>query len=274
MGNIRQLLFFAFAWASLGAWAQRSQELTVSWGGTHLMSDVGPAGPFLPQGGSWDVDYRLQAHPHYAFHLGYSEGVLEANDALSTWAERQQRQFHVQTPFRSLQARMEVDFFPQNIPSFRFQHSPYIFAGLGLLSFEPRGYYQGEWIPLQPLGTEGQGTSVNPEARYATRARTLPFGLGWRAQLNAFWVVNMEATWTQTTTDYLDDVHGTYADATVIQESYGDAAAYFADPSGLNLPVGMARGNAQTTDSYFVLRLGMGLHMEAFMEKCASFLYR
>ena len=84
----------------------------------------------------------------------------------------------------------------------------------------------------------------------------------------------MEATWTQTTTDYLDDVHGTYADATVIQESYGDAAAYFADPSGLNLPVGMARGNAQTTDSYFVLRLGMGLHLEAFMEKCASFLYR
>lgn len=274
MGILRLLLFIFFVSLCSEAWAQRSQELTLSWGATHMMADVGPAGINMPQSGSWDLDYRIQAHPHYAFHLGYSEGSLEANDAQSTWIERQQRNFHVQTPFRSLQARMEVDFFPQRIPSFSFQHSPYLFAGMGLMTFEPRGYYQGEWIALQPLGTEGQGTSVNPEARYATRARTLPFGLGWRAQVNAMWVVTMEATWTQTTSDYLDDVHGRYADVSVIQENYGDAAAYFADPSGLNLPAGMARGDAQTRDAYFILRVGMGLHLEAFMEKCSSFLHR
>lgn len=274
MGTLRLLTFLTLVTVSAGAWAQRSQELTLSWGGTRLMGDVGPAGLTLPQGGSWDLDYRIQSHPHYAFHLGYSEGGLEANDAQSAWPERQQRNFHVQTPFRSVQARMEVDFFPQRIPSFNFQHSPYLFAGMGLMTFEPRGYYQGEWIPLQPLGTEGQGTSVNPEARYSTRARTVPFGLGWRVQVNSLWVVNLEATWTQTTSDYLDDVHGTYSDISVIQENYGEAAAYFADPSGLNLPLGMARGNAQTRDAYFILRLGMGIHLEAFMEKCSSFLHR
>ena len=95
----------------VAAWGQRSQELTFGWGGTVLLSDVGVAGVSLPQRSNWDIDYRIQAHPHYAFHLGYGEGSLYASDALSPWAERQQRNITVQTPYRSFQARIEVDYF-------------------------------------------------------------------------------------------------------------------------------------------------------------------
>jgi hypothetical protein len=258
----------------VAAMGQRSQELTFGWGGTVLLSDIGAAGASLPQRSNWDIDYRIQAHPHYAFHLSYGEGELYASDAQSAWKERQQRNITVQTPYRTLSARIEVDYFEQRIPSFDFQHSPYLFAGWGLMAFEPQGYYQGDWINLQPLGTEGQGSSASPEGLYGTRARILPFGLGWRAQLNALWVVKTEATWVLTTTDYLDDTHGVYADPARIQESHGDAAVIFADPSGLRLPVGMARGNAQTQDAYFTLNVGLGIHLEAFMEKCSSFLHR
>ncbi|HAG48392.1 MAG TPA: hypothetical protein DCL07_00370 [Cryomorphaceae bacterium] len=274
MGTFRLLFFTLLLVASEHAMAQRSQELTLSGGGTSALTDIGPANPLLPKGSEWTVDYRFQAHPHYAFHLGYSEGTIRANDAQSTWPERVQRNISIQTPFQSVQARVEVDFFSQRIPSYSFQQTPYLFAGMGLLQFNPQGYDQNTWVDLQPLGTEGQGTSFNPEARYSRRARTLPFGLGWRAQLSALWVIHAEATWTLTSTDYLDDTHGVYADPTVVQESYGDAAVFFADPSGRNLPIGMARGNAQTNDAYFQLQAGIGLHLEAFMEQCSSFLHR
>lgn len=255
-------------------WGQKSQEFTFGWGGTAMLSDIGPAGLSVPQRSNWDLDYRIQSDPHYAFHIGYGKGELYSSDAMSPWEERKQRNISIQTPYRSFQARVEVDYFSQRIPSFQFQHSPYLFAGWGIMAFEPQGMYQGEWINLQPLGTEGQGTVDSKEGLYGTRARILPFGLGWRAQLNALWVLKTEATWVLTTTDYLDDTHGVYADTEQIRELHGDVAVYFSDPSGLSLPIGTPRGNAQTNDAYFTFNIGLGFHLEAFMEKCASFLHQ
>src|SRR5436190_29316 len=42
--------------------------------------------------------------------------------------------------------------------------TPYMFGGLSLFHFNPKAKYKDEWVLLQPIGTEGQGT-----AQYSSR---------------------------------------------------------------------------------------------------------
>ena len=50
MGTFRLLFFTLLLVASEHAMAQRSQELTLSGGGTSALTDIGPANPLLPKG--------------------------------------------------------------------------------------------------------------------------------------------------------------------------------------------------------------------------------
>jgi hypothetical protein len=102
----------------------------------------------------------------------------------------------------------------------------------------------------------------------------LPFGIGWRAQLNSLWVFSIEAMWTLTSTDYLDDTHNLYVDAGLLEIEKGEIASYFSNPSNTLFETGTPRGNPQNNDSYFALSLRFGIHIEAFMEQCAKFLHK
>jgi opacity protein-like surface antigen len=89
--------------------------------------------------------------------------------------------------------------------------SPYLFGGVSVFNFNPRAYYQGQWVELQPLGTEGQGTSAFPERDpYALTQVGLPIGGGLRIALTEQWTMGIEVKFTKTWTDYLDDVSTTY----------------------------------------------------------------
>jgi len=252
---------------------QISQEISIGYELNQLMGDVG-VNKLQLLDGSGSLNYRMQKHPHYAFHLGFSQGILNGNDSLSSLSERMERNIKVQTPYKAFNARIEIDYFSQLIPSYDFQQTPYIFGGIGLMSFHPMGNYQGEWLELQPLGTEGQGTVLNSEPLYSTRAWTLPFGIGWRGQLNSLWVLSIEAIWNLTSTDYLDDTHHLYVDTGLLEIEKGEIASYFSNPSNTLYETGTPRGNPQNNDSYFALNFKFGIHIEALMEQCAKFLHR
>ena len=165
----------------------------------------------------------------------------------------------------------EVSFLPMRIPSFKFQHTPYLFSGLGITAYRPQGQYLGEWIDLRPLGTEGQGLAGSGTTIYGTRALSIPLGLGWRAHLGPWFTAQAEVQWTWIQSDYLDDVSGDYTDVAILREARGDAAAYFADPSNRGL-VGYSRGQSDQNDGLFRVNIGLGLHLEKFWETCAAFL--
>ena len=252
---------------------QISQEISVGYQLQQLIGDIG-VNKLQLLDGAGNLNYRIQKHPHYAFHLGFSQGILYGDDSLSSFSEKVERNIAIQTPYQAFNARVEIDYFSQLIPSYNFQQTPYIFGGIGLISFNPMGNYQGEWLELQPLGTEGQGTILNSEPLYSKRAWTLPFGIGWRAQLNSLWVFSIEAMWTLTSTDYLDDTHNLYVDAGLLEIEKGEIASYFSNPSNTLFETGTPRANPQNNDSYFALSLKFGIHIEAFMEQCAKFLHK
>ena len=60
----------------------------------------------------------------------------------------------------------------------------YFFGGINYMHMDPKAQYNGEWISLQPLGTEGQETSFNSQKKYSLHQIVLPFGIGIKVNLS------------------------------------------------------------------------------------------
>lgn len=147
--------------------------------------------------------------------------------------------------------------------------SPYIFGGIALFNFNPRTKYKGDWIYLQPLGTEGQGLSEYPNKRpYEKTTFSFPMGAGLEININETVSVALELGWRWTLTDYLDDLSGTYADYDVLKNGNGDLAALLAyrkhELSGVIEPYpfkeGAIRGNPDVNDIYAMGMLKIVYH--------------
>ena len=90
--------------------------------------------------------------------------------------------------------------------------TPYLTFGIGLFSFDPYAYLNGQKYYLRELGTEGQGSPAYPDRKpYSNIAAYIPLGLGYKYNLNPRMNIGIEVVYRFTTTDYLDDVSKTYA---------------------------------------------------------------
>ncbi len=134
--------------------------------------------------------------------------------------------------------------------------APYFFVGASWFHFNPKALYEGEWVALQPLGTEGQGVFPGCGEPYALRQWAVPLGVGFVMSLGRHVNLGFELGFRKTFTDYLDDVSGTYPDQFILAEVNPMAAALsyrtpeveeVFDPN----PVGKLRGNPNDKDMYF-----------------------
>ena len=141
--------------------------------------------------------------------------------------------------------------------------SPYAVVGIGVFNFKPQAYYDGQWVDLQPLSTEGQGL-ISGRAKYKTTELCLPLGAGIRWSYNDVWSIGIEFTHRLTFTDYIDDVSTNYVNPQVFYDNFEPGKAALAtalaqrsneiDPSGVNRVIsapGEQRGDPKDNDSYF-----------------------
>lgn len=135
----------------------------------------------------------------------------------------------------------------------------YLFGGVGYAHFNPKTKFLGGTYDLQPLGTEGQ--NFLPGAKpYSLYTLTFPLGIGYRfKQLSNGDVLGIEVFSRITQTDYIDDVHGRYADKSLIAASKGQLAADLSDRAIQNIPgisaTGAIRGNPNNKDNFFFVFL-------------------
>lgn len=136
----------------------------------------------------------------------------------------------------------------------RAKFTPYLFAEIGLLYYNPKAEYQGQWYALRPLQTEG--------VRYKKITGSIPLGGGIRYQINDYMDLSVEFAYRKTFSDYLDDVSTTYVDnasfTDPIAATLADRTAeggYKAGPDGLRWEAGHKRGNPNKKDGYFVFGL-------------------
>lgn len=150
---------------------------------------------------------------------------------------------------------------------------PYGFFGVGLFHFNPQGLYNGRWIDLQPLSTEGQGF-VEGRKPYKRTQLCLPMGLGIKWKLKKSWMIGLEVNHRLTFTDYIDDVSTDYIHPQVFIDNMRPERAAIAiamanrsveiDPLGLRSNISaprQQRGDPKDNDSYYSITITLSRYI-------------
>lgn len=204
---------------------------------------------------------RQNFNEHWAMRFSFQYGRLEGADGES----RRDRNLNFNTTFGELAAIAEFNF-PGYDPTGYRKLSPYAFAGIAYMYYNPKTVYEGRTVFLQPLGTEGQGLDGYDIDFYSLNIISIPFGGGIKYALNPSITLGVEFGPRITFTDYLDDVSGTYASYRDLAQARGTLAANLADRAqeitGLEPEErrGDLRGNRKHNDWYFIGNFTISYH--------------
>lgn len=256
-------------------WSLNKKEILFGVGATQFTGDLGGRNQVGKDYSLRDIDipstgiggmigFRYRFHPFWATTTTLNGGLLRGNDALTNEVIRESRNLHFRSLYFELQQRIEVIVFanekfgaryrlPGHIGVKDHNQQVYLFTGAGVSYFNPKAQYNGSWTALRPLGTEGQGLANGPK-KYLPVTATIPFGVGVRFGLGRMWRIGVEATYVKTFSDYIDDVHGTYVDPSLLSSP---AAQYLSNPANNNtswFAPGQQRGD-KNNDAYYNLNL-------------------
>ncbi len=229
--------------------AQPSGDIGVFGGVSYYLGDLNPARPFLLSKPAYGVLYRYNMNHRLSLQGHFLHGKVEGSDARSNADPT--RNLNFSSTLNEAGVQFEVNFFEYFLGSRMHWWSPYIFGGTSVFFFKPLGTVDGGQVELQPMGTEGQGSSVFPDRKpYKLYAFSMPFGIGMKVSLGKLVGVGAEWGMRKTTTDYLDDVSTTYyLNLAGTNPAQIPAKALASDPDHTH-SAGMQRGNSKTKDWY------------------------
>ncbi|MEP6596365.1 MAG: DUF6089 family protein, partial [Ginsengibacter sp.] len=206
----------------------------------------------------YDVDNRL------ILRAGIAWATVTANDKNNAQADLKMRNLNFQSTLLEGSLCAEVNVFEPGI----FYSYPYLFGGIGVFHFNPFTYdKENKKTYLHPLSTEGQGLPEYPRRKiYNLTQFCLPFGGGWKININEKWDIIYEIGARILFTDYLDDVSTSYVNPQTLLMHKGEKAvelAFRQEPaSGSNLPLGgETRGNPGVKDWYFFNGIKLLVHL-------------
>lgn len=212
---------------------------------------------FLGAQARWNMNSRL------SLGLELMYGKLEGNDAFNSQSSRVLRNFSFESPIIQVALLGEINILKFSLVESKSLWTPYLKGGIAGFHFNPRTFYKGQWVDLQPLGTEGQGTSDFPDRKkYRLYEYALPGGGGVKVQMTDRLSIAVEALYYITFTDYIDDVSKTYPSVGVLSEENGSLAvelSYRQDEiDGSAFPKRQARrGSPGVKDYYFIGTVGI-----------------
>lgn len=233
-------------------WSRNKKELMIGLGATNFLGDLGGANQigtdyspkdldFPSTGFGGSLGFRYRFHPYYATSTILNVGMVRGADSKTQDEVRNSRNLSFRSPIINLSQRFEIIVLANekvgrryNIPGLKgfkdHNEQIYLFGGIGVAYYSPHALYQGSWVALRPLHTEGQGLPGGP-AQYSNFTATIPIGVGFRMGINQLWRVGLEVSYVKTFSDYIDDVHGTYYDPAALTQSYGAASGALSNPS-------------------------------------------
>ncbi len=159
---------------------------------------------------------RYNLNRYVTFRLQVAYGTLSGNDKDSKELRNQIRNLHFRSHILEVGAFGEFNLMGFNPTGHDRMFSPYVFLGFSVFNFNPKARHfdpnrDGEWVPLQPLNTEGQNSSVFPNRKpYNLTQLSIPLGIGFKFAVHSNLNIGFEIGFRKTFTDYLDDVAQTY----------------------------------------------------------------
>ncbi len=232
-------------------------EIGITVGGSYYIGDINPLRHFPKHTGlAGGIVFRHNLNHRFAVRIQGLYGTLEAYDHDSKDTVQWLRNLHFKSELIEASGLFEINFFPYRSRKKGSKNwTPFVFGGLAYFRTNPKAYFDDEWYALQPLGTEGQGTTARPGSElYKLDQISIPFGAGIKINVGR---VDFQLEWgmRRTYTDHIDDVSGAYVDSDLLAFENGPLAAILADRSGLDAiqgytNAGRARGDVNTRDWY------------------------
>ena len=184
------------------------------------------------------LEFSHRFGPRYALTASFMYGTLKGSDNesadqgdLDNGIYRYQRNLSFRNRIKELSVVASFDLFPNSATYIsRVQWTPYGFVGVAGFLHNPQALAPatdlnnnplpeaGEWVDLQPLGTEGQNAQLQAGDMnqgikpYKKLQVAIPFGLGARFRLNEILDFSVELGFRYLFTDYIDDVSRNYVD--------------------------------------------------------------
>ena len=245
-------------------------ELGIFGGGSYYIGDLNPSKHFLQTKFACGIVYRYNITPRWALKINALYGGLEASDARSK--ANVNRNLSFKSYIFEFSPQIEFNFLKYLLGDKKHFISPYIFVGASIFNFNPKAQYGGSWYSLQPLGTEGQGTTIEGAKKtYALTTIAIPFGLGVKIAPFKFLSIGLEWGIRKTFTDYIDDVSTNYADPSLLAAMNGSMALALSDPSTIKHEAGVARGNPNTKDWYVFTGLSISFRIKTKNGLCPAY---
>jgi hypothetical protein len=250
-------------------------EVGIFLGGSYYTGDLNPNKHFLQTKFAGGILYRYNITPRWAFKVSALIGGLEGSDAKSK--ANVDRNLSFKSHIFDFSTQIEFNFLQYILGDKKHFISPYIFAGLSVFNFNPKANLNGTTYALHPLGTEGQGTTMEGKGKpYSLTSIAIPFGLGLKISPARFMSIGLEWGIRKTFTDYIDDVSTVYPEDQATFEAENGPAAYAL--SDLSLPVesrgthgGLERGNPRTKDWYVFTGLTVSIRIKGKTKRCAAY---
>ena len=274
----RLLIFFLVLCSAVGR-AQRNDfigrgELLILGGGMNYLGDLNGQSAFGTPHVGYGLGFRYRLDNRWALRLQLSHGTVASGDEDVVAL----RNLHFQSDISELAALAEFNFAPFGTGRSENAWTPYLFGGLAVFHFNPMTQVvdndgHPQWVELQPLHTEGQGSALYPDRKpYLLYQVCMPFGVGLKCRLGRSVSLAAEYGFRKTWTDYLDDVSTTYVEADVLRANLtdGEMALRLADRSGevepgyVNAP-GIKRGDDSLDDWYAFFHVSLGISLEPLL---------
>lgn len=239
--------------------SQSVPEVGIFAGGSYYLGDLNPYQHFnnTKFAGAFLFRDQIKRSDRLSYRLQIGFGTVEANDAESNDPSAVNRNLSFRSRILEIGPMLEIHFLPYEIGSDKRPFTPYLFLGATYMKMNPMTQYNENWIELQSLGTEGQGSTLSNKKLYKLNQISLPVGIGFKFNMTERWALGFEYGIRKTFTDYLDDVSGNYVNPSLLAETNGTLAAELADQSLNNeasfANVGgqsIARGNPNNKDWY------------------------
>ncbi|BDS10256.1 type IX secretion system protein PorG [Aureispira anguillae] len=238
-------------------------------GGLSFNGDVNEGGMLANSSAGFGAFIRYNPHPRFGLSLGFIKGSLEAKDRTSQLPHIRERNLSFRsdlTEFSLISELNILSFYPQKDV---YAFAPYLGAGIAVILFNPTAKYNGEWVELQKVGTEGQGLEGYPK-KYNLVQVAIPILFGLKYSIGGRLNIAVEVGYRFTFTDYLDDVSTVFVSPKELINSSELAVAlsnrteeYTGAPA--NHLIGTRRGNANNNDGY--LTMGVRISFSLYAKK-------
>ncbi len=256
------LLFVTFSFSAksqLQETFSHNGEFGFSVGLGHYFGDLDPNVALDHSKVAFGVFYSKQFGNYVSLKASVNYAALGYSDAYSKnlWQKQRNLSFDSDVWEFSLSGNFNFFKFYPEIAEFRF--TPYISLGIGAMTFNPYASMSGNTYYLRSMKTEGQSSP------YSNVALVAPLGMGVKYNVSDNVNVFAELIYRFTSTGYLDDVYGVYADPSA-KNFPNDASLHLQDRSyqyGIFHKAGEQRGNSRN-DSYATFQVGLSFNIEGY----------